>query len=136
MRASGRERPPAQTARSSRCGLAALIQTKDRPSDRPLFVPALPARPTKRGQGWQTAKPLLSCWIMRFSAAEFCHDRYNFAFVQQTLPVHRRPDVLADALHISDRGSYGPPDLISPSSRDLPPSFEIGSARTSGVSSS
>lgn len=45
------------------------------------------------------------------SAAELRHDPYEFAFVKRALPERRKSDVLADAPHIPDRGSYGLPDL-------------------------
>lgn len=45
------------------------------------------------------------------TAAELRHDPYDFSFVEQALPPRLKPEVLADAPQIPDRGSYGLPDL-------------------------
>jgi hypothetical protein len=39
------------------------------------------------------------------------HDPYDFAFVEQAIPLQYKDEVLADAPHIPDRGSYGLPHL-------------------------
>ena len=46
------------------------------------------------------------------AAAELRRDPYDFAYVEQALPVRLKDDVLADAPRIPDRGSYGLPDLV------------------------
>ena len=45
------------------------------------------------------------------TAADLRHEPYDFAFVEHALPERLKVQVLADAPHIPDRGSYGLPDL-------------------------
>ncbi len=45
------------------------------------------------------------------AAAELRRDPYDFAFVEQAIPLRHKEAVLADAPTIPDRGSYGLPDL-------------------------
>lgn len=44
-------------------------------------------------------------------AAPVNHDPYDYAFVERAIPEQFREDVLADAPHIPDRGSYAVPAL-------------------------
>ena len=45
------------------------------------------------------------------TAATLRGDPYDYAYVEQALPLRLKDEVLADAPHIPDRGSYGLPDL-------------------------
>jgi hypothetical protein len=45
------------------------------------------------------------------TAADLRHEPYDFAFVEHALPERLKEQVLVDAPHIPDRGSYGLPDL-------------------------
>jgi SM-20-related protein len=45
------------------------------------------------------------------SAAELRRDPYDFTFIEHALPERLKEEVLADAPHIPDRGSYALPDL-------------------------
>jgi len=59
-----------------------------------------------------TDAPLTMIDEAAVAAAELRHDPYDFAFVEQALPVRLKDEVLADAPKIPDRGSYGLPDLV------------------------
>ena len=45
------------------------------------------------------------------SAMEVRHDPYDYAFIDQAIPLSRRDEVLADAPVIPHRGTYGVPNL-------------------------
>lgn len=58
-----------------------------------------------------SAAPLAMLDEAAIAAAVLRHDPYDFAFVEHALPERLKDEVLADAPHIPDRGSYGLPDL-------------------------
>ena len=45
------------------------------------------------------------------ATAPLYRDPYDYAFVDQAMPLSRKDEVIADAPHIPQRGTYGMPDL-------------------------
>jgi len=59
----------------------------------------------------QVDQPFVMLDEAAISAMEVRHDPYDYAFVDQAIPLSRREEVLADAPVIPHRGTYGVPNL-------------------------
>jgi hypothetical protein len=59
----------------------------------------------------QVDQPFVMLDEAAISAMEVRHDPYDYAFVDQAIPLSRRDEVLADAPVIPHRGTYGVPNL-------------------------
>ncbi|MGD0763385.1 MAG: 2OG-Fe(II) oxygenase [Roseiarcus sp.] len=59
----------------------------------------------------QVDQPFVMLDEAAISAMEVRHDPYDYAFIDQAIPLSRRDEVLADAPVIPHRGTYGVPNL-------------------------